>query len=78
MTDDPSRGLNQHNRTGITVNSGIQPNRLEIVIPRLDNPQFWSSPGTPGDPDVDVEDVILEQKVPISSTDGTWRIDRND
>jgi choline-sulfatase len=37
----------------------------------FDNPQFWSTPGTPGDPNVDVEDVILEQKEPTPSTDGT-------
>jgi hypothetical protein len=28
----------------------------------FDNPQFWSTPGTPGDPNVDVEDAILEQR----------------
>ena len=84
--DDPSRGLNQDNWTGITYNSVIQPNHIETVIARLDNgggpkvwkysryfdnPQFWSTPGTPGDPNVDVEDVILEQKEPTPSTDGT-------
>jgi len=37
----------------------------------FDNPQFWSTPGTPGDPNVDVEDAILEQKEPTPSTDGT-------
>jgi choline-sulfatase len=75
MTDDDvSRGLNQNNWTGIAYNSVIQPNHLETVIARLDdgkvwkytryfdNPQFWSSPGTPGDNGV--EDVILEQKEP--------------
>jgi hypothetical protein len=82
----PSRGLNQDNWTGITYNSVIQPNHIETVIARLDNgggpkvwkysryfdnPQFWSTPGTPGDPNVDVEDAILEQKEPTPSTDGT-------
>jgi choline-sulfatase len=84
--DDPSRGLNQDNWTGITYNSVIQPNHIETVIARLrngggpkvwkysryfDNPQFWSTPGTPGDLNVDVEDEILEQKEPTPSTDGT-------
>jgi len=84
--DDPSRGLNQDNWTGITYNSVIQPNHIETVIARLDNgggpkvwkysryfdnPQFWSTPGTPGDPNADVADVILEQKEPTPSTDGT-------
>lgn len=75
--DDPSRGLNQDNWTGITVNSVIQPNHLETVITRLDdgnvwkysryfdNPQFWSSPGTPGSDGV--QDVVLEQKEPTPS-----------
>src|SRR5690606_22279499 len=56
--DDPSRGLDQDNWTGIPYNSVIQPNHIETVIARLsdgklwkysryfDNPQFWSDPGT--------------------------------
>ncbi|WP_206995628.1 sulfatase-like hydrolase/transferase [Trinickia mobilis] len=61
--DDPSRGLNQDNWTGIGYNSVLQPNHLETVIARLadgkvwkythyfDNPQFWGTPGIPpGDP----------------------------
>jgi choline-sulfatase len=64
--DDPSRGLNQINWTGIGYNSVIQPNHVETVIARLpgstgvpkvwkysryfDNPQFWSTPGMPNDP----------------------------
>jgi choline-sulfatase len=56
--DDPSRGLNQDNWTGIAYNSVAQPNHIESVIARLgdgnvwkhthyfDNPQFWSTPGT--------------------------------
>lgn len=55
--DDPSRGLNQNNWTGIPYASVIQPNHIETVIARLDdgkvwkfsryfdNPQFWSAPG---------------------------------
>src|SRR5579863_5429861 len=75
--DDPSRGLNQDNWTGIGYNSVVQPNHLETVIARLadgkvwkythyfDNPQFWSTPGYPGDrrdpnyPNVD--DVVFRQ-----------------
>ncbi|MCI0732681.1 MAG: sulfatase-like hydrolase/transferase [Methylococcaceae bacterium] len=78
--DDPSRGLNQNNWTGIAVNSVIQPNHLETVIARLDdgkvwkytryfdNPQFWSNPGTPGASGV--EDVVLEQKAPTPPAPG--------
>jgi choline-sulfatase len=77
--DDPSRGLNQDNWTGIAYNSVIQPNHIETVIARLDgkvwkyshyfdNPQFWSTPGYPNDPSdpnyPDVEDVIFAQKAP--------------
>ena len=63
--DDPSRGLNQNNWTGIGYNSVVQPNHLETVIARLpgpngipkvwkythyfDNPQFWSTAGIPND-----------------------------
>ncbi|HET7097841.1 MAG TPA: sulfatase-like hydrolase/transferase [Casimicrobiaceae bacterium] len=56
--DDPSRGLNQDNWTGIAYNSVLQPSHLETVIAKLDgkvwkytryfdNPQFWSAPGYP-------------------------------
>ena len=56
--DDPSRGLNQENWTGIGYASVVQPNHIESVIARLngkvwkyshyfDNPQFWTTPGTP-------------------------------
>lgn len=59
--DDPSRGLNQDNWTGIDYSSVIQPNHVEAVIARLngkvwkytryfDNPQFWTSPGPPTAP----------------------------
>jgi choline-sulfatase len=82
--DDPSRGLNQDNWTGIATNSVVQPNHLETVIARLDdgkvwkytryfdNPQFWSSPGTPGESGV--EDVIQLQKQQIPTADGTYPI----
>jgi choline-sulfatase len=85
--DDPSRGPNQDNWTGIATNSVVQPNHIETVIARLDdgsgpkvwkytryfdNPQFWSSPGTPGESGV--EDVIQLQKQEIPSADGTYPI----
>jgi choline-sulfatase len=73
--DDPSRGPNQDNWTGIGYNSVLQPNHLETVITRLadgkvwkytryfDNPQFWSEPGTVVVPSSapTVEDVVFEQ-----------------
>jgi choline-sulfatase len=75
MTDDEAcRGLNQDNWLGITKDSIVQPNHIETVVARLndgnvwkytryfDNPQFWSSPGTPGDPGV--QDVIQRQVEP--------------
>ena len=69
--DDPSRGPDQDNFIGIARASVIQPNHIETVIARLDgrvwkysryfdNPQFWSAPGTPGDPGVmDVVDLEI-------------------
>lgn len=68
--DDPSRGLNQENFLGIPYMSVKQPNHIETVITRFDgkrwkysryfdNPQFWSSPGTPGDKGV--QDEILQE-----------------
>lgn len=68
--DDPSRGLNQENILGIPYNSVVQPNHIETVIARFggklwkysryfDNPQFWTSPGTPGDNGV--QDEILQE-----------------
>ncbi|MFP8878912.1 MAG: sulfatase-like hydrolase/transferase [Myxococcota bacterium] len=68
--DDPSRGPDQDNFIGIARASVIQPNHIETVIARLDgrvwkysryfdNPQFWSAPGTPGDPGV-MDVVSLE------------------
>jgi len=82
--DDPSRGLNQDNWTGIAYNSVVQPNHIETVITRLDdnkiwkysryfdNPQFWSSPGDPGDSGV--EDVVLEEDGPHPEQDGTYTV----
>ncbi len=82
--DDPSRGLNQDNWTGIAYNSVVQPNHIEAVIARLDdgkiwkyaryfdNPQFWSSPGDPGDPGV--EDVVLQEDGPRPDQDGTHTV----
>jgi choline-sulfatase len=88
--DDPSRGLNQDNWTGIPYNSVIQPNHIETVIARLngkiwkysryfDNPQFWS---TPGDPDADPPPVPTPQDVvvtppdePPPSTEGIYTIE---
>jgi choline-sulfatase len=87
--DDPSRGLNQNNWTGIEYNSVVQPNHIETVIARLngevwkysryfDNPQFWTTPGTPNDPDdpnyPDVDDVVSLNKVPLPTEDGTYEV----
>jgi choline-sulfatase len=71
--DDPSRGDNQQNFVGIAYDSVVQPNHIETVITRIgtnlwkytryfDNPQFWSSPGTPGSPQV--KDVVLKPVPP--------------
>jgi choline-sulfatase len=87
--DDPSRGLNQNNWTGIEYNSVVQPNHIETVIARLngevwkysryfDNPQFWSTPGTPNDPDdpnyPNVDDVVSLNKVPLPTEDGEYEV----
>jgi choline-sulfatase len=85
MTDDDvSRGLDQDNWTGIANNSVAQPNHIEAVIARLDdgriwkyaryfdNPQFWSSPGDPGDDGV--EDVVLLEDGPRPDQDGTHTV----
>jgi choline-sulfatase len=71
--DDPSRGLNTDNWTGVGEFSAVvQPNHLEAVIARLadgkiwkytryfDNPQFWSTPGDPG-PSLSAYDVVFRQ-----------------
>ncbi len=75
MTDDnPTRGLHQSAPDGRTNPSVVQPSHIETVVARLndgkvwkysryfDNPQFWSSPGTPGS--AGVKDVVLEQVQP--------------
>lgn len=81
--DDPSRGLDQATASGIDYNSVAQPNHLETVIAELggrvwkytryfDNPQFWSSPGDPGQSGV--EDVVSVQREPTPRRDGTYPI----
>lgn len=72
--DDPSRGLDQDNFTGISYASVVQPNHIWCVIARLgdgkvwkyaryfDNPQFWSTPGDPGDGAQDL--VVREGGIP--------------
>ncbi len=75
MTDDnPTRGLHQSLPSGITNRSVGQPGCLETVIAQLDDgklwkysryfdsPQYWSSPGDPGEDGV--EDVVLGQMEP--------------
>jgi choline-sulfatase len=70
MTDDaPSRGQGQQNFIGLSYDSVIQPNHIECVVARIGgelwkysryfgNPQFWSSPGTPGQ--MGVNDVVVK------------------
>jgi choline-sulfatase len=80
MTDDDTcRGLNKDNWMGIAKDSVVQPNHVETVVARLDdgkvwkytryfdNPQFWSSPGTPGERGV--QDVIQKQVDPNPKPD---------
>lgn len=88
--DDPSRGLNQDNWTGIPYNSVVQPNHIETVIARLngkvwkyshyfDNPQFWSTPGDPDanpPPDPPPEDVVvIPPETPPPTTEGIYEIE---
>jgi choline-sulfatase len=81
--DDPSRGLDQATSTGVDYSSVVQPNHIETVIAQLagkvwkysryfDNPQFWSSPGDPGQSGV--EDVVSLQRQPTPREDGTYPI----
>jgi choline-sulfatase len=87
--DDPSRGLNQDNWTGIATNSVVQPNHLETVIARLDDDgggglkvwkytRYFDNPqfwSDPGTPgSSDVQDVVQLQKQEIPSADGTYPI----
>lgn len=74
MTDDEvSRGLHQQGVFGRFYNPVIQPNHVETVIAEIngnvwkysryfDNPQYWSSPGTPGQSGV--TDVVLSEDDP--------------
>ncbi len=81
--DDPSRGPDQATASGIDYNSVVQPNHLETVIATLggkvwkytryfDNPQFWTSPGDPGQSGV--EDVVSLQRQPTPTESGTYPI----
>lgn len=77
MTDDEiSRGSNDQNLFGLFFDPVIQPNHIETVIAKVDgevwkysryfdNPQFWSSPGTPGDDGV--MDVYVREDIPMGS-----------
>jgi choline-sulfatase len=81
--DDPSRGLNQLNWTGIAYNSVVQPNHVETVIARredgriwklsryFDNPRFWSAPPAPGAAPQDVVQLPLDRTPP---RDGTYTL----
>lgn len=69
--DDPSRGLNQNNWTGIPYASVTQPNHIETVIARLDDgkvwkfsryfdsPQFWSNPCSSDNGNCSPKDVVV-------------------
>jgi choline-sulfatase len=75
MTDDEiSRGSNPQNLFGAFYVPVIQPNHVETVVTKIDgvvwkysryfdNPQFWSSPGVPGEPGV--MDVLLHEETPL-------------
>ena len=68
--DDPTRGLHMNRRIGAGYIPITEPAHVETVITRLedghlwkfsryfDNPQFWSEPGTPGDPEKPGIDVL--------------------
>jgi choline-sulfatase len=80
--DDPSRGLDQDNWTGIPYNSVVQPNHIETVIARLsdgklwkysryfDNPQFWSDPETPPS-----DTVVMPPREPLPTAEGTYTLE---
>jgi choline-sulfatase len=74
--DDPSRGLDQDNWTGIAYDSVAQPTHIETVIATMDghvwkysryfdNPQFWSTPSAPA------EDVVTKAIGIPSDDEGT-------
>jgi choline-sulfatase len=80
--DDPSRGLDQDNWSGIAYDSVSQPTHIETVIATLngevwkysryfDNAQFWSTPNDPDDPNADpqAEDVVLLPTLPLPPKD---------
>ena len=80
--DDPSRGLDQDNWTGIAYDSVVQPSHIETVVATLngevwkysryfDNPQFWSTPNDPNDSTADpqAEDVVVIPTVPLPPRD---------
>jgi choline-sulfatase len=74
--DDASRGVDMKKRDGTGYMPVVEPNSVETVIARLDdghlwkfsryfdNPQYWSSPGTPGSEADDAEDVLQVQLEP--------------
>ncbi len=78
--DDPSRGLHMSRRVGLGYKPVEEPTHVETVIARLDddrlwkfsryfdNPQYWSSPGTPGS-DSDAEDLLRVQVEPDPGPD---------
>jgi choline-sulfatase len=78
--DDPTRGLHMNRRFGLGYRPVEQPSHVETVIARLDdgrlwkfsryfdNPEYWSSPGTPG-PDSGAEDVLRVQIEPDPGPD---------
>jgi choline-sulfatase len=87
MTDDnPTLGLHQSSPDGTTNPAVVQPSHVETVVARLDDgklwkysryfdsPQFWSSPGTPGDEGV--KDVIVVQKKATPDTPDYGEPDR--
>ena len=80
--DDPSRGLDQDNFVGIPYNSVVQPTSIWCVIARIngevwklaryfDNPEYWSTPGDPNDPNSGAQDVILKELALPPSQPGT-------
>jgi hypothetical protein len=80
--DDPSRGLNQENLIGLSYASVAQPNHIETVVVRhegalwkysryFDNPQYWSSPGVPGERGVQDE---VAQQLGLSNDPGVYPV----
>src|SRR5690606_18504623 len=80
--DDPSRGLNQENLVGLSYASVAQPNHIETIVTRhggalwkysryFDNPQYWSSPGVPGERGVQDE---VAQQLGLSKEPGVYPV----